>query len=111
MQSRSFEMQKTFVENLYKYCPFKWRNVKSDKSSLVGVEYLKHMPVFRGIYQDIKRSMDLFKVYMRDLGMPQYRATTLLTSHISISCTFFKLKMNWCMLLYSGEGAGSFFRV
>jgi hypothetical protein len=28
------------------------------------------MPVFRGIYQEIKKSMDLFKVYMRDLGTP-----------------------------------------
>jgi hypothetical protein len=34
------------------------------------VEYLKYMPVFRGIYQEIKKSMDLFKVYMRDLGTP-----------------------------------------
>jgi hypothetical protein len=34
------------------------------------VEYLKYMPVFRGIYQEIKKSMDLFKVYMGDLGTP-----------------------------------------
>jgi hypothetical protein len=34
------------------------------------VDYLKYLPPFNRIYHEIKESMDLFKVFMRDLGRP-----------------------------------------
>ena len=37
-------------------------------SGTVGVEYAKYLPPFSWIYQDIKKNMAKFKVYMRELG-------------------------------------------